>query len=92
MTARRLALEEASRGWTDTADPIELNDAASFATDYGWVFFYNLRSVIQGRQQLGLLGNGPIVVLREEGSVRRLPAARWREALEELEESLRSGG
>ncbi|MFP2957769.1 YrhB domain-containing protein [Myxococcus sp. 1LA] len=86
--ARRLALEEARRGWTDEEDPIVINDAVSYVTGYGWVFFYNLRSVIEGRKPLGLMGNGPIVVLRDDGSVHRIPAARWRQALEDFEAAL----
>ncbi|WP_426753905.1 hypothetical protein [Myxococcus sp. Y35] len=86
--ARRLALEEANRGWKDLEDPIVINDAVSYATRYGWVFFYNLRSVIEGRKPLGLLGNGPIAVLRDDGSVHRIPAARWRRDLEVFEAAL----
>ncbi len=92
--AQRLALEYASRGWRDAEDPIEINEAASHATGYGWVFFYNVRSVLRGQRRLGLVGNGPIIVLREDGTLHQLSAARWRQELAEFEAALRarSGG
>ncbi len=42
---------------------------------YGWVFFYQSRRRLAGEWRYGLVGNGPIVIESEDGSLHCLGTA-----------------
>ncbi|MFB6455594.1 YrhB domain-containing protein [Chitinophaga sp. Hz27] len=45
--------------------------------EYGWVFFYQSKKFVETRNPMyGLGGNGPIIINKFDGSVRKLRSAR----------------
>jgi Immunity protein 35 len=64
-----------------------VNDEATIERPYGWLFVYTTATYLVTRDpQDGVLGAGPLLVLREDGRVVAFPSYHSREsALEEYE-------
>ncbi|MCG5220188.1 YrhB domain-containing protein [Streptosporangium soli] len=70
-----------------------VNDEATIERPYGWLFVYTTVSYLRTRDpEDGVLGAGPLLVLREDGRVIEFPSYHSREsALEEYEKGLAGG-
>ncbi len=74
--AARLVLDSLNASYDDPSDSLVLLDEATIEKQYGWVFFYQSRNYIEtGDLTWMLAGNGPIVVLRDEGAIHSLGTA-----------------
>jgi hypothetical protein len=73
--ARARALAEIEKGFTQGDEPV-IGDDYTQEKSYGWVFFYQSKRYIEtGDPSTMLAGNGPVVVLRDDGSVHLLGSA-----------------
>lgn len=70
--------------WPGVGEDVAINMAATVETPDRWVFFYNTRAFLEtGLIRHALAGNGPIIVERQDGRVRRAHAASpWEEQVE----------
>ncbi len=52
---------------------LALQEEKTLAREFGWVFFYTTRKFLETKDpQHEMPGNGPLVVLKEDGSVHQL--------------------
>ena len=57
-------------------DSIIILDDYTIEKDYGWIFSYNSRRYVEeGALSHALAGNGPIVVMRQDGAIHELSGA-----------------
>jgi hypothetical protein len=77
----------------DGEEELAVNDAATLERPYGWLFVYTTATYLRTRDpEDGLLGAGPLLVLRQDGQVIDFPSYHSREsALEEYEKGLAGG-
>ncbi len=74
--ARTLVDLEINRHYAVPGDRLVIVDDETIEKPYGWVFFYQSGRFLEtGEPGLALAGNGPVVVLREDGSVHHLGSA-----------------
>lgn len=66
-TAKNIVIEYLRTQITEDSAIIE---ASTMEKEYGWIFFYNTKKYIETENPLhSLVGNGPIVILRETGQL-----------------------
>jgi hypothetical protein len=76
--ARELALAEINQPHPYALERLEMVilDHATIEEDFGWVFFYNSKKFLDtGELRYALGGNGPVIVNRYTGEIRRYGAA-----------------
>jgi hypothetical protein len=74
--AAQRALKHINRSFDHPTDSLVLLDEETLDRSYGWVFFYQSKNYVEtGRSSSRLAGNGPIVVLRSDGSIHELGTA-----------------
>jgi hypothetical protein len=57
------------------AGGVAVNVAATVERPYGWIFSYNtIRALETGDYTQGLVGNGPLLVRRNDGRIIRFPS------------------
>lgn len=70
-TLSHLSLKMAEQG-----DSVIIIESSTIEKDYGWIFFYNSKKFIETKNSRHfLVGNGPIVVEKADGSVHKLGTA-----------------
>jgi hypothetical protein len=69
----------------EVGDRFDIVPGETRCVDLGWIFFYNSADYIRtGNPMDSLVGNGPILVLRD-GRIIQLPTSvPWEEALKEI--------
>jgi hypothetical protein len=73
--ARERALAEIAKIFLQADVPV-IGDEQTQEKSYGWVFFYQSRGYAEnGDPSAMLIGNGPVVVLRRDGSVHQFGSA-----------------
>lgn len=76
IEARQVALDAANGACELVDDEVVIVDANTIKKAYGWIFFYQSKRFLeQGEASYCLAGNGPVVVMRDNGDVHWLPAA-----------------
>lgn len=77
--AVRIAEEHANQS-DSGPDALVVDDEWTIERDYGWLFMYNTPEFVRTRNRRdALVGNAPILVLRESGSVIQFPTSYTRE-------------
>jgi hypothetical protein len=77
--------------YLEDGDTLQIIDASTIETDYGWVFFWNSRKFLETKKsRYYLSGNGPFVVEKADGSVHQLGSAGGSEYQVELYEARRN--
>jgi hypothetical protein len=77
-TAHDIALAEIQWASRCRGEPFEcvILDQCTREEDFGWVFFFQSRKYMETQVlSWALAGNGPIIVMREDGEVHRLGSA-----------------
>jgi hypothetical protein len=89
-----LVNRELSRWVRSSADEVVIVDANTIERDFGWVFRYESKRYFETRNIKDCLhGNGPIIVDRHTGHIRRFSSGiSSQEAIREYEAELRRGG
>jgi hypothetical protein len=71
--AKARVVRAINRGYATQDDELVLLDDETITKDYGWVFFYQSRRfLVTGSLSDRLAGNGPVIVLRKDGSIHQL--------------------
>jgi hypothetical protein len=89
-TARNLVEAELKRLNQGNPDvELAIMDDATLERDFGWVFFWSSREFVEtGDIQYGLLGNAPLIVDKEDGTLHVTGTGRpTEEYIREFEES-----
>jgi immunity protein 35 of polymorphic toxin system len=74
--ARTLVDQELNRDCAVPGDRLVVVDDETIEKPYGWVFFYQSGRFLEtGELGFALAGNGPVVVLRADGSLHHLGCA-----------------
>jgi hypothetical protein len=73
--ARQPVLDCILSFWTTDDDPVIL-DHATIERDFGSMFFWQSRRAMDGERCRRLIGNGPIIVSRFDGSICRCGSGR----------------
>ena len=68
---RRAVLDCILSFWTHTDDQPVILDHGTIERDFGWMFFWQSKRAIDGERGRRLIGNGPIIVNRFDGSICR---------------------
>lgn len=77
--AVRIAENHANNG-DPGPDALVVDDEWTIERDYGWLFTYNTPEFVRTRNRRdALVGNAPLLVLRESGSVIQFPTSCTRE-------------
>lgn len=77
--AVRIAEEHANQG-DSGPDALVVDDEWTIERDYGWLFMYNTPEFVRTRNRRdALVGNAPLLVLRENGLVVQFPTSYTRE-------------
>jgi len=89
--AKARVVREINRAYAARDDELVLLEDETITKDYGWVFFYQSRRFLMtGSLSDRLAGNGPVIVLRGDGSIHQLGGNEPVDAmLESFERSLR---
>lgn len=76
-SAKALVLKVVNSSYHVPGDELVIVDENTIEKDYGWVFFYTSRRYVEtGDISEMVVGNGPIVVEKADGSITRLGTAR----------------
>jgi hypothetical protein len=75
--ARAIAKQAVNEGYAVEGDELEVLDELTIEKDYGWIFLYDSRQHIETNDdKYEILGNGPVLVQKSDGGVRRFGTAR----------------
>jgi len=62
--------------YLEDGDTLQIINTSIIETDYGWVFFWNSKKYLETKKsRYFLVGNGPFVVEKADGSVHQLGTA-----------------
>ena len=68
--AKKLVEQELNK-LSESPGSLVVQEELTLCEDFGWVFFYNSQKYIEtGDFKSSLVGNAPIVVLKDDGSIR----------------------
>lgn len=74
--AKQLATEYINSGYQIDGDEPVVVDEETIEKDYGWIFFYTSRRYLEtGNISDMLAGNGPVLVRKDDGSIRQFGSA-----------------
>jgi hypothetical protein len=74
--ARNIAEEYVDDAFLQDENKIVIIDSATIKKDYGWYFFSQTKKYLETKNPLdGVVGNGPILVKKENGEVIRFGTA-----------------
>lgn len=92
--AKKIAMKRINSGFPadffDSDDAAVIMDAYTITKPYGWVFSYSSKKFLETNNfSYHLIGNGPILVLKRDGSIVELGTAETIEVqLQELEKKM----
>jgi len=71
ITAQQQAMQFILARWSYSDDEPVIPEQAVIERDFGWVFHFQSRRALEGDKSRRLIGNGAIIVNREDGSIRQ---------------------
>lgn len=71
--AKDKALEEINKNYKIQGDQIIIRDEYTLTNDYGWIFSYQSKLALEGSFKHRLVGNLPLFVSKENGSLYYIP-------------------
>ena len=69
--AQQRAMQFIMKHWPYSDDEPVILERATIERDFGWAFHFQSRLAVEGNKSRRLLGNGVIIVNRQDGSIRQ---------------------